>query len=84
MLLTARRLKLEVQRRTRQIKDSITEKREERWRGKRVHGQLPRKLEEKMVSMEQCYRWLKSGDIKGETERTLLAAGDQLISTDYI
>jgi len=38
-----------------------------RWRGKRTHGQLPRNLDEEPVDMEQLYRWLKSGDIKGGT-----------------
>ena len=29
------------------------------------------------------YRWLKSGDIKAETESTIVAAQDQAISTNY-
>jgi len=28
---------------------------------------MPRNLDEKLVDIEQSYRWLKSGDIKGET-----------------
>jgi hypothetical protein len=52
------------------MKDSIAEKTKERWHGKRMHGQLSRKL----VDIEQSYGWLKSGDIKGETESTIVAA----------
>jgi len=48
-----------------------------------MHGQLPRKLDEKLVDIEQSYRWLKSGDIKGETESTIVAAQDQAINTNY-
>jgi len=48
-----------------------------------MHGQLPRKLDEKLVDIEQSYRWIKSGDIKGETESTIVAAQDQAISTKY-
>jgi hypothetical protein len=48
-----------------------------------VHVQLPRNLDEKLVDNEQSYRWLKFGDIKGETESTIVAAGDQAISTNY-
>ena len=33
-----------------------------------MHGQLPRNLDEKLVDLEQSYRWLKFGDIKGETK----------------
>ena len=50
------------------------EKTKERRHGKRMHGQLPRNLDEKLVDIEQSYRWLKSGDIKGETESTIVAA----------
>ena len=48
-----------------------------------MHGQLPRNLDEKLVYIEQSYRWLNSGDIKGETESTIVAAQDQAISTNY-
>ena len=44
---------------------------------------MPRNLDEKLVDIEQSYRWLKSGDIKGETESTIVAAQDQGISTNY-
>jgi len=47
-----------------------------------MHGQLPRNLDEKLVDIEQSYRWLKSGDIKEETESTIVAAQDQAISTN--
>jgi len=33
------------------------------------------------VDNEQSYRWLKFGDIKGETESTIVASQDQAIST---
>ena len=41
---------------TRKMKESITEKTKERWHGKRLHGQLPRNLDEKLVDIEQSYR----------------------------
>jgi hypothetical protein len=44
-----------------------------------MHGQLPRSLDEKLLDIEQSYRWLKYGDIKGETESTVVAAQDQAI-----
>jgi hypothetical protein len=78
VLQTARYLKTKVQRETRKMKDSIAEKTKERWHGKRLHGQLPRSLDKKLVDIEQSYRWLKYGDIKGE-----VAAQDQAISTNY-
>ena len=48
-----------------------------------MHGQLPRNLEEKLVDIEQSYRWLESGEIKGQTESTIVAAQDQAICTNY-
>jgi len=83
VLQTARCLKTKVQRETRKIKDNIAEKTKGRWHGKRMNGQLPRNLDEKLVDIEQSYRWLKSGDIKGETESKIVAAQDQTISTNY-
>ena len=65
------------------IKDSIAEQTKERSWGTRIHGKLPRNLDEKLVDIEQPYRWLKSGDIKGETESTVMAAEDQAIRTNY-
>jgi hypothetical protein len=52
---------------------------EEKW----MHGQFPHSVDEKLVDKEQSYRWLKFGDIKGETESTIVAAQDQAISTNY-
>ena len=83
MLQTATCLKTEVLRETRKMKDSRAKKTKERWHGKRMHRQLPRNLEEKLVDIEQSYRWLKSGDIKRETEITIVAAQDQAISKNY-
>ena len=48
-----------------------------------MHGQLSRNLDEKLVDIERSYHWLKSGDIKGETESTIVAAQDQANSTNY-
>jgi len=48
-----------------------------------MHGQLPRNLDEQLVDIEQLYHWLKSGNIKGETESTIVAAQDQAFSTNY-
>jgi len=56
VLQTARYLKTEVQRETSKMKDSIEEKTKERWHGKRMHGQLSRSLDEKLVDIEQLYR----------------------------
>jgi hypothetical protein len=71
-----------LQKGTRQVKDSIAEKTKEKWRGKRMHRQFPRMLDEKLVHNEPSYRWLKFGNLKGETESTIVAAQDQEISTN--
>ena len=48
-----------------------------------MHRQLPRNLDDKLLDIEQSYHWLKSGDIKGETESTIVATQDQAISINY-
>jgi hypothetical protein len=35
------------------------------------------------VDIEESYRWLKSGDIKGQTESIIVEAQDQAISKNY-
>ena len=44
---------------------------------------LAHNIDEKLVDIEHSYRWLKSGDIKGETGSTIVAAQAQAISTNY-
>ena len=48
-----------------------------------MHGQLPHKIHKKLVGNERSYQWWKSGDIKGETESTVVAAQDHAFSTNY-
>ena len=50
------------------MKDSIAEKTKERWHGKRMHGQLSRNLHEKLVDIEQSYRWLKLATLREKQE----------------
>jgi hypothetical protein len=80
VLQRARCLKPEVQREKRKMRDSTAEKTKEGWKEKRMHGQLLRNLDEKLVDIEQSYCWLKSGDIKGETGSRIVAAQNQAIS----
>ena len=47
-----------------------------------MHGQFPRNLDEELVDNEQLYRWLKFGDVEGETGNTIVAAQDQAVSTN--
>jgi cell fate (sporulation/competence/biofilm development) regulator YlbF (YheA/YmcA/DUF963 family) len=50
-------------RETRKMKNSITEKTKQKWHEKRMHGQWPRSLDEKLMDIEQSYRWLKYGTL---------------------
>jgi hypothetical protein len=50
---------------------------------KRMHGQFPCSLDGKLVDNEQSYQWLKFGDIKKETECTIVSVQDEAISTNY-
>jgi hypothetical protein len=48
-----------------------------------MRGQLTRNLDGRLVDIERSHRWLKSDDIKGATESTIVEAQDQAISTNY-
>jgi len=49
-----------------------------------MHGSFPHNLDKKLVANEQSQQQLTVGDIKGETESTIVAAQDQAISTKYL
>jgi hypothetical protein len=66
-----------------QIRNIITQNIKGKWEEKWMHGKFPHSLDEKLLNKEQSYRWLKFGDIKEETESTVVAAQDQAISTNY-
>jgi hypothetical protein len=83
LLQTTNKFENSFQSETKQIKSIIPQNLKEKWEEKRMHGQFPRSLDEKLVNEEQSYRWLKFGDIKAETESTIVAAQDQTISTKY-
>jgi IS30 family transposase len=83
LLQTANKFKKSFQSETKQIKNIITQNIKGKWEEKRMHGQLPCRLHKKLVDTEQSYRWLKFGDIKGETESRIVAAQDQAISINY-
>jgi hypothetical protein len=83
LLQKANKFKKFFQSETKQIKNTITQNIKGKWEEKRIHGQFPRNVDGKFVDKEQSYRWLKFGDIKGETESAIVAAQDQAISTKY-
>jgi hypothetical protein len=80
---TATNLQKSLQSDTKQIKTTIARNLKERLGAKRLYGQFPQSLDEGLIDKEQSYRWLKFGDIKGETESVIMAAQDQAISTNY-
>ena len=58
-------------------KDSVAE-RTDGWKGKALHGQYPKKVEEMET---QSWDWLRCGWLKKETEGMILAAQDQALPT---
>jgi hypothetical protein len=80
---TANTFKKSLQSDTKQIKYTAAWDLKERWEVKRLHGQFPHSLDEGLIDKEQSYRWLKFGDIEGETESTIMAAQEQANSTNY-
>jgi hypothetical protein len=76
LLQTANKFKKSFQSETKQIKNIITQKIKGKWEEKRMmHGQFPRSFDEKLMDKGQSYRWLKLGDIKGETKYNCGSSG---------
>jgi hypothetical protein len=80
---TANTFKKSPQSDTKQIKYTVSWDLKERWEAKRLHGQFPCSLGKGLTDKELSYRWLKFGDIEGETESTIMAAQEQANSTNY-
>jgi hypothetical protein len=70
---TANKFKKSYQSETKQIRNMIAQNIKEKFE-ETMHGHFPHSLDEKLVDKEQSYRWLKFGNIKGETESAIVAA----------
>jgi site-specific recombinase XerD len=68
LLQTVNKFKKSFKSETKQIKNIITQNIERKWEDKRMNGQFPRSLHEKLVEKEQSYQWLKFEYIKGESK----------------
>ena len=64
------------------LKRSKKEKRLEDWEEEVLHGQYLRQTKE--VRSDQCWAWLRNGDLKKETESFIVAAQNQSIRTNLV
>ena len=55
----------------------------QKWEDKSMHGQYPKRVNEKDVDHQMTNQWLKSGGLKSETEGFIIAVQDQAIKTNY-
>ena len=63
-------------------KERTSKFRMEDWQNKPMHGQFLRQTKD--LSSNDTWQWLQRGELKKETEGTILAAQDQALKTRYI
>ena len=65
-------------------KEAAQKQLKEKWKEKEMHGQYPKRLEERDVDLQQSNKWLKMAGLKSETEELIIATQDQAIKTKYL
>ena len=63
-------------------REVIMEKRKAEYKGKDLHGQFERATEQ--VKSKESWNWLTRGNLKKETEGTIMAAQDQALQTNVV
>ena len=64
-------------------KEDINKLVKDGWKGKAVHGKIPKYLGKDHVDQEMSFQWMKYTGLKGETEGLITAAQDQALNTRY-
>lgn len=55
----------------------------EKWRNKKLYGQILEEVEKEHINKDATWAWLKYGDLKSETESLVAACQEQAIATHY-
>jgi hypothetical protein len=53
------------------------------WKNKVMHEQYIRNMDRQLISEEDTFVWLSTGDLKAETESEIVVAQDHALNTKY-
>jgi hypothetical protein len=53
------------------------------WESILMHGQYIRSMDRELISEEDTFLWLLTGDVKGQAGSEIIAAQDQALQTKY-
>ncbi|KAL1447790.1 hypothetical protein WDU94_009835 [Cyamophila willieti] len=66
------------------LKEHMRQEQLEKWKEKKMHGQIALEAEKETVNKNQSWKWLTTANLKSETEALVTACQEQALATNYM
>uniref|UniRef100_A0A8D8ZI32 Uncharacterized protein n=1 Tax=Cacopsylla melanoneura TaxID=428564 RepID=A0A8D8ZI32_9HEMI len=66
------------------MKERMKQEQLNKWKEKKMHGQIALEVEKDTVNKSQSWKWLTNANLKSETEALITACQEQALATNYM